>query len=283
MATTSIPATVPAPKKRARGLAIATLALSNDKIILAYGAFYAFFVALIVGLLYPSIKGFNLNAYLTSSAVAGLLGAKLTDATSFAALTALELYSALFALIWGGIIGYISGAPVPAAVENGTLDLALARPIHRTRYFLEVWLSAVLGAIILCITTAVSVWISTLFVTNANIDWNWLIIAQLIELALMFLASGIGVLCGSFINGSRAAGGAAVGIMALFYLMNTLGGLSNNLSWMLKIEPIYYTQGVQALATHDITWWNPLVLVGAGLICGLAGLAIFNKRDLPTV
>ena len=98
----------------------------------------------------------------------------------------------------------------------------------------------------------------------------------------MFLASGIGMLFGSFMNGSRAAGGAALGIIALFYLMNTLGSLSDKLTWMLKIQPLYYIQGIQALAEHSITGWYPLVPVIGGLICGIAGLVIFNRRDLPT-
>ena len=283
MATTSISKSIAAPKKRARGLTIARVSLINAKVPLGAGAFYGFFIALVVGLLYPTISSLNLNAYLTSNAVAGLLGAKLNNANSFTALIALELYSALYGLIWGGIVGYIAGAALPATFENGTLDLALARPISRTRYFLELWLSAVLAAIILSLTTMLAVWISTLSVQNANMDWGWLAITQLIEFAFMFLASGIGMLFGSFINASRAAGGVVVGILGLSYLMNTLGGLSDKLSWMQKIEPFYYTQGIQALATHDFTWYYPWILVVAGLACGIAGLVIFNKRDLPTV
>lgn len=282
MATTSISKSISAPKKRARGLIITWRALANDKTILAAGVFYAVFVAVVVGILYPSIQGVNFNAYLTSAAAAALLGAKLTNANSFQALMALEMYSSLYALIWGGIVAYIAGASLPATLENGTLDLALARPISRTRYYLEMWLSAVLGALILSVATAGAVAVSSLFVKNANMDWTWLIIAQLIEFAFMFLASGIGVLFSSFMNASRSAGGAAIGILALFYLMNTLGSLSDKLSWMLKIEPLYYTQSIQALAEHSITGWYPLVLVAGGLLCGIAGLLIFNRRDLPT-
>lgn len=282
MAATSISKTVAAPKKRARGLTITFVALGNDKVVLSAGVFYAVFVAVIIGILYPSLQQINFNAYVTSNAAAGLLGAKLTNANSFQALMALEMYSSLYALIWGGIVGFIAGASLPATFENGTLDLALARPISRTRYYLELWLSAALGALILSVATAGAVALSSLFVQNANVDWNWLIIAQLIELAFMFMASGIGVLFGSFINASRAAGGAAIGILALFYLMNTLGGLSNNLSWMQKIEPLYYTQSIQALAAHNITGWYPAVPVIVGLVCGIVGLVIFNRRDLPT-
>jgi beta-exotoxin I transport system permease protein len=282
MATTSISKSIAAPKKRARGLSITLRALGNDKVILSAGVFYAVFVAVIVGILYPSLQQINFNAYVTSTAASGLLGVHLSNANSFEALMALEMYSSLYALIWGGIVAYIGGASLPATFENGTLDLALARPISRTRYYLEMWLSAALGALILSIATAGAVAISSLFVKNANVDWSWLIIAQLIEFAFMFMASGIGALFGSFMNASRAAGGAAIGILALFYLMNTLGGLSNTLSWMQKIQPLYYTQSIQALAEHSITGWYPLVLVVIGLVCGLAGLVTFNRRDLPT-
>ena len=97
------------------------------------------------------------------------------------------------------------------------------------------------------------------------------------------MSTGLGMLFGSFLNASRAAGGAAVGILGLGYLMNTLGGLSDKFTWMQKIEPYYYTQAVQALALHDFTWWYPWVPVIAGLVLGIVGLVIFNKRDLPTV
>ena len=282
MATATISKTIPAPKKRARGLTLTWRALANDRVVLSAGVFYAVFVAVIVGILYPSLQQINFTAYVTSNAAAGLLGAKLNNANSFQALMALEMYSSIYALIWGGIVAYIAGASLPATYETGTLDLALARPISRTRYYLEMWLSAALGALILSIATAGAVTISSLFVKNANVDWGWLITAQLIEFAFMLMASGIGALFGSFMNASRAAGGAAIGILALFYLMNTMGGLSDTLSWMQKIQPLYYTQSIQALANHTISWWYPLILVAVGLVCGIVGLLIFNRRDLPT-
>ncbi len=282
MATTSISTTMAAPRKRARGLIITRVSFLNAKTLLAAGAFYIFFIALIVGFVFPTLSSVNFGAYLTSNAIAGLIGTRISNVSSFSTLLGLELYSSLYALIWGGIIAYMAGSSLPATIENGTIDLALGQPVSRTSYFLELWLSTILGAIFLSLTTAFAVWITTLYVQNANIDWGWLAIAELIELALMFMASGIGMLFASFMNTGRAAGGAAVGIIALAYLMNTIGTLSDKLSWMLKIEPIHYTQGIQALSEHSITGWYPIVLVVGGLVCGFAGLIIFNRRDLPT-
>ena len=281
MATTSISKSIAAPQKRARGLIITRVSFLNARTLLGAGAFYIFFIALVIGFLYPTLTQLNMKAYLTSGAISGLIGAQLTN-INFSSILAVELYSSLYALIWGGIIAFMAGAAIPATFENGTLDLALARPISRTRYYLEMWLSAVLGAIFLSLAAGLSVWLASLLVKNPGIDWGWLAIAELIELALMFLASGIGMLFGSFMNGSRAAGGAALGIIALFYLMNTLGSLSDKLTWMLKIQPLYYIQGIPALAEHSITGWYPLVPVIGGLVCGIVGLLIFNRRDLPT-
>src|SRR5690348_3588794 len=153
MATTSISTNIAAPKKRARGLAITWRALANDRIILSAGVFYAVFVAVVVGILYPSLQQINFTAYVTSNAAAGLLGAKLSNANTYQSLMALEMYSSLYALIWGGIVAFIGGSALPATYENGTLDLALSRPISRTRYYLEIWFSAALGGLILSIGT----------------------------------------------------------------------------------------------------------------------------------
>jgi ABC-2 type transport system permease protein len=284
MAITSISTkSIPAPRKRAHGLAITLQALRSAQIPIGSGAFYAFFVALVCGLIYPSLANFNLGAYLTSNVVAGLVGAKLPNASSFSALIALELYSSFYGLIFGGLVAYIAGAALPTTFENGTLDLALSRPVSRTRYYLELWLSAVISALILSVLTVFAVWISTLFVTNAGVSWQWLLTAQATGFAFLFMATGLGMLFGSFLNSSRAAGGAAIGIIGLFYLMNTLGGLSDKLSWMQKIQPFYYTQAVQALALHSITWWYPWIPVIIGLVTGIIGLVVFNRRDLPTI
>ena len=282
MASTTTIKTGASPKRRSQSFAITSLALWNSKTLLGAAIFYAVFIAFIVGLIYPSMSALNLNGYLTSPAVSSLVGAKLTNVSSFSGLIALELYGSFYGLIFGGIIAYIAGALLPATIENGTLDLALSRPVSRTRYYLEMWFSALLGSIVVSVLTAIAVWASTLFVKNAGLDLTWLAIAQLLSLAFLWFAACVGMLFGSFLNSSRAAGGAAVGIIGLGYVMSVLGGLSDKFQWILKIEPYYYTESSKALATHDFTRWYPWVLVGVGLLCGLVGLFIFNRRDLPT-
>jgi ABC-2 type transport system permease protein len=285
MATTSITKPLPVPKKRAEGLIIAWTSISNAKTPIGAGCFYGALIALLAGVLTPTMSTINLKAYITSSAISGIIGGHVGSATSFDFTTflAVELFSAIYGLLFGGIVAYAAGAALPLNIENGTLDLALARPISRTRYYLETWLGIFLSGILMGLVILFFVWIAELFVKNPGLDWHWLWITQLVQFAFFVFAIGVGMLFGSFMNASRSAGGIAVGIIALGYLLNVFGGLSSTFDWLLKISPFYYAPATNVLLLHQLTWWYPLVLVGVGLLFSIAGLIIFNRRDLPTV
>lgn len=284
MATASMIQPISIRRKRARGLAITLRALSTTRVILSAVAFYAFFITLIVGAIYPTLShALNLTAIFRSGMLSGLVGtASLKAYNTFPALLAVELYGSFYPLLFGGAVAYLAGSALPITIENGTIDLVLARPISRTRYFLELLLSSLLAGMFTSLVTLLSVWISTFFVKEHGVDWNWAIIAQLIETAFFCFAIGVGMLFGSFLNSARTAGGATVGIVGLGYLISVVGTLSPDLDWLARLGPYYYARGAEALVGHTITPWYPFVLLGAGTICVLVGLIIFNRRDLPT-
>src|SRR5260370_428266 len=283
MATTSISKSIPMPKKRARGLTVMVRTIINAKSLLAIGCFYGALFALLLAPLYPSISQANLGAYLSSGLVSGLVGGHIANFSGFTAFLGLELYSSFYGLIFGGILAWIGGSALPLTIENGTIDLALSRPISRTRYYLESWLGTLICGAIIGLVIGFPILIDTFIVKNAGINWQWLWITQLVQWAFMFFAAGLGMLFGSFINASRAAGGVTLGVIALGYLMNAFGGLADQFKWLLKASPFYYAPAIDPLVFHQLTWWYPWVLVIAGLVWGIAGLVVFIKRDLPTV
>jgi len=283
MATTTITKSIPVAKKRARGLTVTGRALMNSSTPMSIACFYGLLILLILAPIYPVMAQANFQSLMNSGVMSAILGGHLTKSFNFSALLAVEVFSSIYGLLFGGFVAWIGGAVLPVTIEDGTLDLALSRPINRTRYYLESWFAVLIGAVIISLVLALGVWIDTFIVNNAGIDWPWMWLTLLVQWAFLFFAAGLGMLCGSFINASRAAGGTAVGIVVLGYLLNTFGGLSNQLQWMVKINPFYYAPAIDPLINHHLTWWYPLVLVAAGLVCGIIGLVVFNKRDLPTV
>jgi len=209
MAITSMTKSIPMPRKRTRGLTIMIRSIINARTPLAMGCFYGVLIALLLAALYPSISKANLGSYLSSSVLSGLLGARITTFSGFTVFLGVELYSSFYGLLFGGIMAYIGGAALPVNIENGTLDLALSRPISRTRYYMESWLAVLVCGAIIGLATVFAVWLDTLILKNTDINWQWLWITQLVQWAFFFFAAGLGMLLGSFINASRAAGGAS--------------------------------------------------------------------------
>jgi ABC-2 type transport system permease protein len=283
MATTTIPKSIPVPKKRAHGLTIMTRTILNSRAPLVAGCFYGVLFTILIAAIYPAISQAHLNGYLQSNIISVMIGGHISDFSGFTSFLGVEIYSALYGLLFGGIVAYIGGAAIPVTLENGTLDLALSRPISRTRYYLESWVATLICGAIIGLLIVLAVWIDTFIIKDAGINWQWLWITTLVQWAFLSFAAGLGMLLGSFINASRTAGGAAVGIIVLAYLINTIGALSDNLNWLLKIGPFYYAPSIDPLVNHQLTWWYPWVLVAAGLLLGIVGLVVFNKRDLPTV
>jgi ABC-2 type transport system permease protein len=285
--TSSLSKTMPMPKKRANTFAIVTHTLSTARMLIVTAGCYNLFIAIILVALYPTMSQANLsaflNAYLSTGVVAGLLGGHMTHVSGFTTFLALYAYSAFNAVLYAGILAYIGGTAIPLNIENGMLDLMLARPIGRVRYYLETWCAIAIATVITSLFTLAFTWGSTFFVAHPDINWQWLTITQLVQLSFYFLAGSLGLLLGSFINTSRAAAGTAAGLVALTYLLNTFGNLSSKFNWLLKITPFYYAPSIDPLVQHQLTWWHPWVLVLVGLVFGIVGLAVFARKDLPTV
>lgn len=283
MATTTTAQSAPVAKQRAQGLSVTMRALANSSTPLGIACFYGLLILLILAPIYPAMAQANFQSIVNSGVFSAILGGHLTKNFNFSALLAVEVFSSIYGLLFGGFVAWMGGAVLPVTIEDGTLDLALSRPITRTRYYLESWFAVLIGAVIITLVLALGVWIDTLIVSNPGVEWRWMWLTLLVQWTFLFFAAGLGMLCGSFINASRAAGGTAVGIIVLGYLINTFGGLSSQLQWLLKISPFYYAPAIDPLINHHLTWWYPGVLVAVGLVCGIVGLVVFNRRDLPTV
>jgi ABC-2 type transport system permease protein len=283
MATISTTNSIPAAKKRSRGLSVLTRTFGNSSTPLSIACFCGLVILLILAPIYPVMAQANFQAIMGSGVMAAILGGHLAKSFNFEALLAVEVFSSIYGLLFGGLIAWMGGAALPITIEDGTLDLALSRPFSRTRYYLESWVAILIGAVMVSLMLALGVWIDTFIVKNSGVEWPWMWLTLGVQWCFLFFAAGLGMLFGSFVNASRTAGGIAVGIVVLGYLLNTFGGLADQLQWMVKISPFRYAPAIDPLINHTLTWWYPCVLLGVGLVCGIVGLVIFNKRDLPTI
>jgi ABC-2 type transport system permease protein len=270
-----------APPRRS-GLPILTATLAEVRIGTAIACFYIAFVVLLVGAIMPSLKSLNLGSLISSSAGQALYGANVSAAAlqTFTGYLSIEFYSVWFGLFFGGYLAFISGGIVARPIEDGTIELALARPFSRRRFYLERCGAMALVALIMSLWSLAAVWFTSLIFADAKVDWPWMLLAQLAGGAFLLLALGVGAVISACSSAARTAGSAAIGVLVLGYLLNSLSSLTDALSWLGYFSPFHYAPLSTILVQHEITWWHLVLLAGIGVLGVVAGLIVFERRDL---
>jgi ABC-2 type transport system permease protein len=270
-----------APARRS-GLPILTATLAETRIGTAIACFYIAAIILLVGALAPTLKSVNLGAYLSSPVGQALIGSKVGAAAlrTFTGYLSVEFYSVWFGLFFGGFLAFISGGIVARPVEDGTIELALARPFSRRRFYLERCGALLVVGLIMSVWALAAVWVDTSIFTGVQVDWHWLLLTQLAGGAFLAFTLGLGAVISAFSNVARTAGSVAIGVLVLGYLLNSLAGLSDRLTWMTYLSPFHYAQLSAILVQHQITWWHLVLLTGLGVAGVIAGLIVFERRDL---
>lgn len=266
---------------RRGGLPVLTATLAEARVGTSIACFYIAAIILLVGALVPTLKSLNLGAYMSSGVVRALIGSHLNAAAlrTFTGYLSVEFY-AWFGLFFGGFLAFISGGIVARPIEDGTIDLALARPFSRRRFYLE-RCGAMLGVgIIMSMWTLVAMWATSLIFAGAHFEWAWLLLTQLAGGAFFILALGLGAVMSAGSSAARTAGSAAIGVLVLGYLLNSIATLSDRISWLADLSPFHYADLGAILVGHQIIWWHLLLLTGVGVAGVLAGLIIFQRRDL---
>src|SRR5262249_4159779 len=220
-------------KPRAKGLPVLGATLRDSQSLLSAASGYILIIGLLVGLLLPAVQTLTIQTYFTGSLSAIIGGATLSpDTPLFAAYMALELYGSFFMLLFGGVLAYIAGSSIARTIEDGTIDMTLARPISRTRLYLEKWAALLVGLLLIVATSLVTAWLCTLVFQNATLDWQWFLLANVDVAALLFLVAGMGLLVSAIMSAGRAAGGVATLVVVFWYLCQTFGTAGDRLGFL---------------------------------------------------
>ncbi len=269
------------PQARRRGLPILATTVRQSRMLISAACSYLLLIGLAVGLIFPGLKALDLRSYLGNGAVGALIGVTGLTSPTFAAYLAVELYSSIFLLLFGGVMGYAAGISIARDIEEGTIDLDLARPLSRTRLYMEKWAALLVAALILLAVSLLTGWLDTLLFAEARVDWHWFSLAHLELASLLVFVIGVGILVSSALSAARLAGGVATLVVVFGYLAQTLGTASDRLSFLQYLGPYHYAPAADVIIHQRWpgtgTFLIPLLF---GLAAAQVGLVIFQRRDI---
>jgi beta-exotoxin I transport system permease protein len=236
-------------------------------------------VALMYAAVYPSIKqsAADLDKYLQNlpDAVRSIIG---TDYTSPAGYLRAELFSLLgpvLLLVYG--IG-AGGKTIAGEEEARSLDLLLTTPMPRGRVVMDKAITLSLTLLALSVLVCVVV---ILLGPPFGLD---VAIADVAAMCAMFFLLGLAfswfALAVGCATGRRAwASGVAGGVAVVTYVLNAIAPTVSGLSWARPLSPFRWYLEPDPLVT-GFHAENVLVLVAIAVVCVLAGVWTFGRRDL---
>ncbi|MBQ1073276.1 ABC transporter permease subunit [Micromonospora sp. C31] len=162
--------------------------------------------------------------------------------------------------------------------EDGGMELLLASPVSRLAFAGQrlaatgtavTVIAAVPWLLLMVIVPAIGIDVALSNVAAAG--------AGLVALAWCF--TGVAFLAGAA-TGRRTTVLAVTGALAVAtYMANAIGGMVDGWHWLRWLSPFHYFIGTDPLNTG----WHPaalLTLVAVGAVTTLAGLILFDRRDI---
>jgi ABC-2 type transport system permease protein len=188
-----------------------------------------------------------------------------------------------FLMFWPLIVCFYSiftGVNISREAERGTLDLLLAQPVSRTRVLLSKYAVPIFGILLIGIFSWLGLAVSA---PLANIElnlWNQALAILHGMLLVAAICSYTLLISVIFLEPRKALAISGV-ITAAMYILNFIVPLLNPGSeWLANISFFHHYNAIEIARTGN-TDWAALIIYGATfIICSLASIIIFRRRDL---
>ena len=167
-------------------------------------------------------------------------------------------------------------------MERGTIHLALARPVSRTRLFVArgvgVGIVVTLVAVAGPVGMAVGLLISE---PDGRVDRSHLLVVGISVWLLAWAVAGIATAIAATVSTMSKAVGLAIGVVVLSYVIDYFSTLWDALRPFEPVSFFAYYEPTIALAGGRLDGSDSAVLAAVGLAGMVAGWGVFVRRDLP--
>ena len=192
---------------------------------------------------------------------------------------AMEQYSFVWPLMVMFLVISIAGSGIAKEIEKGTMEILLSRPVARWKIFFSRYLVGLFSLVLFAFCSIFSV---IPFSEMHNVEYamqnqvtmfilcilfGWAILSFAMMLSAMFSERGkVYMITG--------------GMLVLMYVIQIVASLKESLENLKYVSVFYYFDASKAIVHNTIKEEAIWVFVGVIIVCTLAGVYWFNKRDV---
>lgn len=253
---------------------------SEHQIALISACSYVFFIQLMLGPFYNALpkEAFEMLAQLPEGLEVLFAFFGGGDMSTPAGFFQIETFGMMAPIMVMLVTIAISAGGVAGEESKRTMGLLLANPITRSRVIAENTWAMVFYASIVGFATFAGTALGALI---AGLDMSmWNIAATCVLLTLVGIVGGaLALAIGAGTGRKSAAVWGATGVMVALHVTNSIGSVTDGLSFLQKLSPFYYYLGNDPL-NKGMEWGHPVVL--AAIAVALIGVSfpLFQRRDI---
>lgn len=202
----------------------------------------------------------------------------ITDMTSLEGFIGGEYLNVMWPLIASIFVIMAGAATVAREVERGTIELLLSVPESRTR-LLAGKLAALLAGMLALVAATLGALALGARLVDETLGLTNLLALGAVLVAYTIAVGGYSVLLSSLFKERGKPAGLSAGLTLAFYLAWVISGLSDDWEWLRNVSIFTAYEPQAALASAGVEISHLAILLGVGLICSVAALFVFRRRD----
>jgi len=170
---------------------------------------------------------------------------------------------------------------ISGEIENGTLELLLAYPIHRTRLIGWLWLNSTLLLLVVVVGAWVGTFLAVIIYDTLTLDLSLKVMKVGLNLWLLFILTlSYSLLFSVFSRMGRKSGIYSAGLTLVLYFLHFLTTIWEEIAFLKPCNIFEYYQPQKLMFDQRSFLVHATVLISTSIFCLLLSLIQFNRRDI---
>ncbi len=204
------------------------------------------------------------------------------DVFSIKGFLCVELFTGLTSYIIIYFLIQYAGA-FSSEMEQKTIDIILSTPLSRRAFFVSRYLSWAATNLIFIVSWIMFIYIGVLAIgEEAEAPLADIARTMILSLPFMLTVQGFCMLASVVTNDSRKAYGACFGIYFGMVVLRIVATLSQRLEFVKYLVIVRYWDYSTIFIDGIVPWGDIMLLTILSLGLFIAGLTVFEKKDLPS-
>lgn len=210
------------------------------------------------------------------------VGGQKLDIYSIKGFLCLELFNGLALYLIVYFLIQYAGA-FCCEMENKTIDVVLSTPLSRRGLFVSRYLSWVAMNLVFILSWIVLIYLGVLSIgKQAEVPLVDIARTMICLLPFLLAVQGFCMLASVITNQSMKAYGISLGLYFGMGVLEIVGTVSQRFGLLKYVALTYYWDYEIVFIRGVIPWWNVALLSGVAVVLFLAGLWVFERKDLAS-